>query len=80
LRQVIEEAGGRRLILTPFPRPALSLLGYAVPAARQSLFSSNVLEPEANIAREVELPVGLEAALRQLVKEKGAPHGRAARG
>jgi NAD dependent epimerase/dehydratase family enzyme len=79
LSQVLQEGAGRGLILPRFPAPAFGLLGYLVPAAQQSLFSSNVLEPEANMVREGELSVGLDAGLRQLVQEMVASRWRAPR-
>jgi hypothetical protein len=72
LSRVLKETAGRRLILPALPAAAFGLLGYFAPAAQQSLFSSNVLEPEANIASDVDLSLGLAAGLRRLVEEMTA--------
>jgi nucleoside-diphosphate-sugar epimerase len=76
LRETFAQIANRRLWLLPVPKPAERLIGLVSSRLRDSLFSSNILDPRINFARDLDLPLGMDVALAALVRRQqgGAEH------
>jgi nucleoside-diphosphate-sugar epimerase len=68
LATILAEEAGRSVRIVPVPGPVVAAINRLVPAVGRRLFRSNVLAPSANSAGES--PLGLEAELRQLVRNR----------
>lgn len=76
LKEVFARVANRRLRLLRLPMPVIGLIGRASPRLGDSLFSSNVLDPRINFARDLDLPMGLERALGALILRQQAGDAR----
>jgi len=67
LKEALRQAG-TTLYLMPLPSFVFAAAGMASARLRDSLFSSNVLQSEANYASKADLPVGIERAIADLAR------------
>lgn len=74
LAAAIREEASRRLFLPWLPGPLVPLIGLAAPKLRDSLLTSSLLDPEANAAAAMALPLGMARALSALVRREAEGH------
>lgn len=70
LARILAEEAGQRMRMVQVPRAGISLLERFAPSISRRLFRSNVLSPAANMASGRSLPVGIEATIRQIIRER----------
>jgi nucleoside-diphosphate-sugar epimerase len=70
LWRIIAEETDRAIRLIRVPRAGIAVIDRIAPAISRRLFRSNVLAAHANLATGRELPVGIEATIRQIVQNR----------